>query len=338
MESSPSLQWVMTRPLKCLPLLRLFAFAIHHLRSVSVNAGSSRGGNGGEHVAIVHADPPDLTRRLAPSLRRAAAENAAVLVCVDDAVAARITEEFGTAAASFDFIPAAVRYDTPGTAMRALDDYVVAALAKGAPSAWSIGSVPLLRDGFDGRWMRYEAAVADVFAGRPLRAVCLYDAAATPEELRHDISAAHDSIDGQWASPAPVASNIRSLWPTRSPDLEMRHPTSRQVRVAVAELFDGLVSADTAHDICLVTIELATNASRHGAPPTLVRFWRDGRSCVVQVRDAGRTPLDPYADLRPRKGGPHGGFGLSIVGRLAHAVDIQHDADGNTVTALLTSR
>jgi serine/threonine-protein kinase RsbW len=69
-----------------------------------------------------------------------------------------------------------------------------------------------------------------------------------------------------------------------------------------------------AHHMVLVASELATNALRHGIPPTIVQLLRDGRTYLLDVADHDLTTQPYVAGSRPPG---LGGFGLQIARRLA---------------------
>ena len=150
----------------------------------------------------------------------------------------------------------------------------------------------------------------------------------------------HETVDGDWSTgdDSPPALLEFNLSPSRAPDLVLVDMPPRKVRASIDRLFEDLNIGDSLDDMRLLASELATNALVHGRTPAQVRLWREGSVCVVQVQDGGATPIDEYADFRPRAGGAHGGFGLWTVGQLAEAVDITHDEDGNTVTVLVAAR
>jgi anti-sigma regulatory factor (Ser/Thr protein kinase) len=296
---------------------------------------------GCEHVALVHRGVDDLVRRLAPSLHRAAAESAAVLLSLDPVAEQRVKADLGSICDSFTFRRAADRIATPGIAMADLHRFVVDSTSAGSPTAWSIGATPLTRDGRDSRWIRYEEAVLHLFADRPLRAVCLYDAETTPVGLRDGVHRTHQSLDGEWADGVGgdddlAAASAADATPSDEPDLVLIDPTPRMVRAALAGVVADL-PADRLSDIQLAASELVTNAVVHGTPPVEFRAWWRSSGCVLQVRDCGTSVIDPYADLRACVGGPHGGFGLWTVGQISDAVDITHDDSGNTVTAFVAA-
>ena len=181
---------------------------------------------GCSHSAVIHSGSEDLVRRLVPHFRLAHSQAAAVLVCVDPAIEARVRAEMGSMCDGFEFRSADARYSAPGQAMTALHSFVADAGARGASSFWSIGAIPLEHDGRDHRWVRYEAAVSTIFAGLALRAVCLYDSVRTPVSVRGGSSAL---MIGSMACGAPTArpgSIITSRW-TKS------HPASRTSSCAI---------------------------------------------------------------------------------------------------------
>ena len=288
-----------------------------------------------EHSAVLYREANDLSRRLGSSLQRAAAEKAAVLICQNDAAEAQIRTDFGSICERFTFDPAGAWDAVPGRAMAALNRFVTAAEASGAASAWSIGAIPLRADGHDVRWIQYEEALNRIFVHRPLRAVCLYDANATPAHLRHDVGRTHQSLIGDWArrdgndSPADLV----VPFPTRRSDLIIRDPTPALARAAVEHLLGWRVSRELIVDLQLVASEVVTNAVVHGASPTVFEVWHEADSCALRVTDSGPGGVDRYAHLRPLQGGPRGGFGLFTVGQLADSVEFTRQ-DNTTVVSI----
>lgn len=87
---------------------------------------------------------------------------------------------------------------------------------------------------------------------------------------------------------------------------------------------DG-AQAQLAETLALVASELATNALRHGLPPTAVHLLTDGDDFVLDVVDHAPAAAPQVAGER-RLGG--GGFGLVLAARLAHDVGWYPEADG----------
>jgi serine/threonine-protein kinase RsbW len=69
-----------------------------------------------------------------------------------------------------------------------------------------------------------------------------------------------------------------------------------------------------AHHMVLVASELATNALRHGIPPTIVHLMRDDDLYLLDVADHDLSSTPYVAGSRPPG---QGGFGLQIARRLA---------------------
>lgn len=78
---------------------------------------------------------------------------------------------------------------------------------------------------------------------------------------------------------------------------------------------DGLRGAP--EQLILVASELATNALRHGLPPTIVTLMTDGEDFLLDVAD--HDPHTPPLVAGERAPGA-GGFGLKIARRLAQQV------------------
>lgn len=72
-----------------------------------------------------------------------------------------------------------------------------------------------------------------------------------------------------------------------------------------------------AQDLVLVASELATNAIRHGRPPTIVQLFQDGASFLLTVADHDLGTEPRIAGDRPPG---EGGFGLQIARRLSREV------------------
>lgn len=74
---------------------------------------------------------------------------------------------------------------------------------------------------------------------------------------------------------------------------------------------------DVPEQVAIVATELATNALRHGRPPTRVHLRRTEYTFVLDVADEDPESVPEVAGPRPPGAG---GLGLSIVGELAEAV------------------
>lgn len=108
-----------------------------------------------------------------------------------------------------------------------------------------------------------------------------------------------------------VVTSVRELSDLRAAVLEAVTPVGEAPTPAVFDL------DSTAHRMVLVASELATNALRHGNPPTIVALMRDGATYLLDVADHDLSSVPRVAGDRPPG---QGGFGLQIARRLALSV------------------
>jgi len=71
---------------------------------------------------------------------------------------------------------------------------------------------------------------------------------------------------------------------------------------------------DVTDRVTVVANELATNALRHGLPPTVVRLLREGDRLIIDVSDRDREAEPRVATNRPLGAG---GLGLQLARRFA---------------------
>ncbi|MFD9207171.1 ATP-binding protein [Streptomyces sioyaensis] len=125
---------------------------------------------------------------------------------------------------------------------------------------------------------------------------------------------------------------------TASPVLELQldcrseavGPARHLVNTYMARL-DPSVERDTREAVILVVSELVTNAVRHaGGTSCTLRLLADAASIVVSVGDASPVPPRPRT---PDVTGEGGGFGWSMVCRIATTVEVSAGPHGKTVTA-----
>lgn len=89
---------------------------------------------------------------------------------------------------------------------------------------------------------------------------------------------------------------------------ELREVVTRSARGDPGEVADRMT---------VVANELATNALRHGLPPTVVRLLRDGNRLIIDVADQDREAEPRVAVDRPLGAG---GLGLQLT--RTYAVDV----------------
>lgn len=99
--------------------------------------------------------------------------------------------------------------------------------------------------------------------------------------------------------------------------------TPAELRLLRASLYEALTGEpfpdhaeldDVPEKMILVATELATNALRHGLPPTVVRLCRAGDEFVLDVSDRDPQIIPEFAGERPPGAG---GLGLQVARKLA---------------------
>lgn len=119
-------------------------------------------------------------------------------------------------------------------------------------------------------------------------------------------------------------------------DLVCRPEAAAEARSAARAFLDGLsprVGAAVAENLLLMVSELVTNAIRHAGGALEVRFSSTPERLHVAVDDA--SPSMPRL-RRPDWTGRTGGFGWSMVHKLADGLAIHpRDGGGKTVAAFL---
>ena len=87
----------------------------------------------------------------------------------------------------------------------------------------------------------------------------------------------------------------------------------RILRAALRDAVEQTPAAgidDVMEQMAVVATELATNALRHGLPPTVVRLMRDGDRLILDVADHDLQAKPQIADDRPLGAG---GLGLRLT-------------------------
>ncbi|HWS39426.1 MAG TPA: ATP-binding protein [Actinoplanes sp.] len=108
---------------------------------------------------------------------------------------------------------------------------------------------------------------------------------------------------------------VASPPPTARPLHQWTLTSTTELRVLRAALQDALVLVSHDPDevidrIVLVATELATNAIRHGLPPTEIRLLEDGDQIILDVADHDLTSIPEPAGERPLG---EGGRGLLLA-------------------------
>ena len=299
-----------------------------------------------EHVEMLVASDDDAATQLAPSITDAVRRGEAVYAFVDTGRWSALTREIPAAVADdVHHIDPGDRYGSPARALRMLLDTVNRERAGGTPRVHAIGEIAFSGEPSDREWIRYESAVNEVFAGVPLRAVCLYDAARMPPLIFDAARKAHHQVCGiptgsepshdfdpldAWASLPRVP-----LEPGQPADLEIVAITdATSARHLVGRTVDAWgFDATRRADIELVVAELIANGIVHARTPPDLLLWREHDRLVLSVRDDGPGVADPYVGFRPPWTGGLGA-GLWLVAQISDAFDVTPGPNGGTTVTV----
>ncbi|MEU1885398.1 ATP-binding protein [Micromonospora sp. WMMD987] len=109
--------------------------------------------------------------------------------------------------------------------------------------------------------------------------------------------------------PPPQAAELRR-WELADPaDLRALRASLHEALTG-EQLLDGQRMDEVPELIVLVATELATNALKHGIPPTIVRLLTIDESLILDVADHDLSTIPELADTRPMGAG---GRGLQIA-------------------------
>ncbi|MFJ6198720.1 ATP-binding protein [Micromonospora sp. NPDC092111] len=115
--------------------------------------------------------------------------------------------------------------------------------------------------------------------------------------------------------PSPQATELRR-WELADPAGLRALRASLHQALTGERLIDGQRMGEVPELIVLVATELATNALRHGIPPTIIRLLAADDALILDVADHDLSSIPELADTRPLGAG---GRGLQI----ATAVSLQ---------------
>lgn len=297
------------------------------------------------HRALFHRGADDLVARVGPELAAALDRNEPVHLSLTEVEMVAMRDHIGPALDAAIVLPAADRYVTPGRAMAEVQRFAQQALEQGVAAAWSVGSVQVEGDPRrDQRWARYETAVDQVLCHTPLRGICVYDLQEA-DEILDLVRGCHAHLDhpDHGAHPSPDLApydHAQARWRHRAlpPRIDLQVDRPDQARGQLQASFGDLFTRERMDDLLLVATELVTNGMRHGDGPVTLRSWDLDREVVLEVSDHGSGIADPFADLRPQRGGLNGGFGMWLVGQLCDQVSIGREDDRTVVVAVLDHR
>jgi anti-sigma regulatory factor (Ser/Thr protein kinase) len=180
------------------------------------------------------------------------------------------------------------------------------------------------------------------FEGKPVRALCPYDAGRLEPDVLAAARRAHPELV-EAAAGRRVCTEYRDETlpqacraplgpaPAEAPSLRFGVGDLARVRSLVAEAARRAgLGVERREDLVVAVNELATNSVRHGGGAGVLRTWLEPGRLVCEVQDAGVIP-DPLAGRTPPEPGGVGGRGLWLVYQLADLAQVRSGNEGTRV-------
>jgi anti-sigma regulatory factor (Ser/Thr protein kinase) len=297
------------------------------------------------HAAAMYSSDEDFLSMVVPFLHEGLIAGEPTLLGVTARQQGLIHDALGDAATGLTLLNSADRYDQPFAALHRNHQMFASYRDKGAPRVRVVGQVPHPSTGapWDG-WVRYEAAINQLYAPFDVWGLCPYDTRSTPDPVLADVERTHGLLAGpdgrhrpnpRYTDPADflAARAQAEVDPLEDsePAVTVAEPTPSDARRAVAALArTTTLDSEAVDNLVLAVSEVVTNATVHGQPPVDLRAWAADDRVVVAIRDRGPGPADPFAGYLPRTG-HSGGLGLWTTHQLCSRVTLSPTPDGFTV-------
>lgn len=294
------------------------------------------------HEAMLYRSHEGFLEGVAPFLREGIEQEAAVLVAVDPAKIALLTERLGLDADAVEFVDMPALGRNPGRIIPVWREFVAQNAGQrpmrgvGEPVWPGRGSAEMVECHL------HESLLNRAFDDGPAwRLMCPYDVEALEPEVvrearrthpfvreagvvsaseRYEASAAvevfDDALPDPPGQPPALAFDMRTLGDVR--------------RIASEQAARAGVNADRVFDLVLAVNEVATNSLVHGGGEGTLRFWLDGRTFVCEILDAGviDEPLVGRTIPTPRQ---VAGRGLWMANQLCDLVQLRSSPAGVAV-------
>lgn len=135
----------------------------------------------------------------------------------------------------------------------------------------------------------------------------------------------HKSCMASISAQSPPSMTELQQWALDSPRQLKILRASLHKAITGEVLADGAALDEVPEKVVLVATELATNALRHGLPPTIVRLGRAGDHFYLDVCDHSPDSVPEYAAKRPLG---QGGLGLLLAQKFS--LEMGWYVQGNT--------
>lgn len=314
------------------------------VRSPSAPDSTMDAEDGFRHEALLYADEAEFLDGAVPFLRAAVACHEPAVAVLGAPKVRLLRSALGGDAEGVLFADMASVGRNPARIIPALQQFLDGHAGAGG-SARGIGEP--IRPGRSAaevvECQRTESLLNVAFHGTPgLWLLCAYDTGALDPAVIEEAYRSHPHVvaDGvqrespAWAPERMARAHLEDLLPEPARDfgaMPFGEGHLGGVRAAVAALARRFgLDEDRSADLVVAANEIATNSLRHGGGEGTLRMWREGRSLVCEVSDAGRI-LDPLAGRRPPRATQEGGRGLWLANQLCDLVQIRCFPEGTVV-------
>ncbi|GAA4964681.1 sensor histidine kinase [Actinoplanes utahensis] len=319
-----------------------------------VNRRGHEAGSGFVHTALIAGTDDEVIDALVPALRRSASTYDEVLMVVGKHTRALLAGHVDDLAGVLRWDDVAAFYRRLGFAYESFRRY----LAEQAEAGRRVHVIaePDLADKSDadpppGRaeaYLAYEAVCNDTYAPYRFPVTCLWDTRHHSAAVIEGVQATHPRLlTPAGPQPSPHYRQPDQYLTLRShvtlPPVP-RAVSHDQILSEVAQLSrlrallnawagDNGFAEESADDLVVTAVEIASNALCHAATPVRVRAWRHDDTLVVQCDDTAGIPIPATAGYhRPdTTGALPGGRGLWLARQLADVVLIDSHAGRTSI-------
>lgn len=262
---------------------------------------------------------------------------------------ASIRERLGAAADEVEWMDADSFFTRPADTCTAYHDLVEERGLRGGGSARVLAEgVWIGRDDDEiVEWLRFEAAVNEVFASVPLDVMCCYDRrrargwATAVGRGAHPVELTADGFSrcGAYDSPGRLVEALQARRTLTAPPAEAAvfafendlQAVRAFVRREASSLGCAVADID---DVILVVNELASNVVEHARAPGSATIWLEGNALACEVRHANGAEVPALAGYDRPAATAARGRGWVLVRTLADQVDILNGQHGQPGTAV----
>ena len=293
------------------------------------------------HDALFYAGDEEFVRGTEPFIRAGLDAGEGILVVVQTSKIELLRDALGRDVASVDFKDMNEVGRNPGCIIPVWRDFVSqhstrAVRGIGEP-VWPERTTVELAE-----CHQHEGLLNVAFAdSAPWALLCPYDVVALAPSVVEDARRTHPHFveQGERSSSSTFDQHSADLWlsaplpaaPSSADLITFDSGSSRAVRARLSQYASDVgFSEQRAADIVLAVNELVANSLEHGAGAGTFTMWRDQRSLICEVYDAGRLH-DPLVGRRRPEPNDAGGRGLWVANQLSDLTQLRCSPTGTRV-------